>query len=737
MDTPDPAVANWLRLAFDDIAERERSSGGKAIDADALLAFVRDGKRQGRPRRLALDLVEELCPGARKKLLPGWLDDPEFRHDAIEDLLDRVRRDKALPKEKAIETLRTGFRASRDLAQARAVAARLKELGETVSVARHMGFLGDWYVIGPFDAGGGKGFRTAYPPEKKVDLAATHEGQGGKQLTWRRETVAESATGRFPILVDLRKPLGDADDAVAYAWTGFTVPKEQTVEFRGAADDNLTVFVNGVRAFGYEEYQNGVRLDRHRFAVKLRAGVNTVLVKVCQAPANAAPNWEFLLRITDPSGQGVSFPMALGRPGATLRVPGRAGKSAAGHPKGRAAPTIGLLAGALALADWPAWRGPGHDGVSEEKNLPVTWSAKENVRWKAAIPGAGVSAPVVTGDRVLLTSSSGRDGETLHLFCLGAGDGKMRWQRRFFGSEVSEGQYAPGGMAVPTPATDGKRVFALFGTGDLVCLDLDGRPLWIRSLAREYGAFRNRWGMASSPLLLGDLLVVQVDHHGGSYLLGVEAGTGRNRWRTPRDAAVNWTSPVAVRLGEKTFIVAAGTHTLKGYDLATGREQWSLSGLEMQCIPTPVVRGDRLWLAGGADFTSLCVALRADGQGKAAARALWQVKTKGVGIPSPLLLGDHFYYAEDAGWACCLDASTGKQLWRRRLNTKVHASPVAGDGKVYFAGMNGVVTVLRAGAEFAVLARNDVGESIVASPAISGGRLFLRGEKHLFCVGER
>jgi outer membrane protein assembly factor BamB len=311
------------------------------------------------------------------------------------------------------------------------------------------------------------------------------------------------------------------------------------------------------------------------------------------------------------------------------------------------------------------------------------------------------------------------------------------WERRFFGSEVSEGQFAPGGMAVPTPATDGKRVYALFGTGDLVCVDTDGKPVWIRSLATEYGAFRNRWGMASSPLLVGDLLVVQVDHYGKSYLLAVEAATGRNRWRTPRRADVNWTSPVAVRLDERTLLVAAGTRTLKGYDAATGKELWSLGGMHAQCIPTPVVRGDRLWLGCGEHFTSLCVRLRQDKSSKVEVRQEWKATTKGVNIPSPLCLGDYFYYAEDAGFVACLNADTGKPVWRRRLSSGVHASPVAGAGKLYFAGMNGRVTVLRAGPEYKVLARNDVGERIVATPALSHGCIFLRGEKHLFCIGAK
>jgi outer membrane protein assembly factor BamB len=392
-----------------------------------------------------------------------------------------------------------------------------------------------------------------------------------------------------------------------------------------------------------------------------------------------------------------------------------------------------LLALPAALADWPSWRGPGRDGLSEDK-APVAWSATDNVRWKAALPGAGVSAPVVAGGRVFVTSSSGRSHEELHLLCFRAADGRPLWQRKFFGSSTPEGHFPPGGMAVPTPAADAERVYALYGTGDLVCVDADGKPVWIRSLAQEYGTFRNRWGMASSPLLHDGTLFVQVDEWGKSYLLAVEAATGRNRWRVARDAAVNWTSPVALRVGGKTQVVAVGTNTVKGYDAASGRELWSLAGQQTQCIPTPVPRGDRLWLASGEGFTSQCIRLRDEG-GKTTARLEWQVPTKGVGIPSPLCLGDYYYYAEDAGWAVCLRADTGEQVWRRRLSSKVQASPVAAAGRLYFAGTNGTVTVLQAGAEFKVLARNDVGEGIVASPALSGGRIFLRGEKHLFCIG--
>jgi hypothetical protein len=313
MDTPDTVVANWLRTAFDRIADKAAGEGAMGIDTDALLRYIRDPKRQGRARRLALDVVERVRPGTRDGLLPGWTDDPEFRHDAIARALIDLDRDMEVSADQRVAVLRQLFAATRDLPQSRAVAGRLKGLGTPVSVADHFGFLLDWYVIGPFDARGMKGFQTSYPPEQKVDLAASHEGKG-KTVRWKRYRSPETTEGTHVALVNLREPLGDAADAVAYAYTAFEMGQAREIEFRGAADDNLTVWVNGKRVFGFEEYRNGVRLDRHRFRVRLNKGVNTVLVKVCQAPADPAnpePNWEFLLRVCDADGRGLTFKDAL------------------------------------------------------------------------------------------------------------------------------------------------------------------------------------------------------------------------------------------------------------------------------------------------------------------------------------------------------------------------------------------------------------------------------------------
>lgn len=390
-----------------------------------------------------------------------------------------------------------------------------------------------------------------------------------------------------------------------------------------------------------------------------------------------------------------------------------------------------LLATAANGADWPGWRGPGGLGISSEKHLPVQWSAEKNVRWKVPLPGVGASTPVVWGDRVFLTASDGRTSDRLHFLCFDRASGRTLWHTRLFGSAPSEGEYPTGGMAVPTPAADGQRVYAVFGTGDLVALDFDGKPVWIRSLAQEYGAFRNRWGMAASPLLLDNVLVVLVDHWGPSYLLGVDPKTGANRWKTSRRASVNWSSPLAVNLAGGTQIVVTGTNHVNGYDARSGHELWQLPGMQEQCIPSPAARDGTVYAVSGRQGVSLAIDLR-DGQPS----VRWKSKRWAGFIPSPVCYGDQYYLVEDEGFGTCMDAATGKELWRERLGGRYQASPFAGDGKVYFANLDGVVTVIRAGPKFEVLAKNELGENIVGSPAIAHGQLFLRGETHLYCIGE-
>ena len=391
-----------------------------------------------------------------------------------------------------------------------------------------------------------------------------------------------------------------------------------------------------------------------------------------------------------------------------------------------------LILQSRASADnWPGWRGPGNRGVSTESKVPLEWSKTKNVRWKVEVPGAGVSSPVIWDERIFLTASDGRLNDRLHVYCYHRDDGKLLWHTRLFGSAPTD-LYPPGGMAVPTPATDGKLVYVLFGTGELAALDFAGKPVWMRSLAEEYGPFRNRWGMGTSPILVGDTLFVQVDHWSQSYLLAVDAKTGANRWKADRPGSVNWTSPLAVSVKGKLEIVAFGTNFARGYDADKGTELWRVDGMHFQCIPSPVVMGDMVIACSGENT----MAIKLDGSrgDLTKSHVLWKNKKATAFLPSPLLYGEQLYLPGDRNFVSCYDAKSGTLLWKERLGEQFHASPVAAAGRIYIPTKEGNVKVVAAGSEFKLLADNPMGETIIASPAISNGRIYLRGEKHLFCI---
>lgn len=310
MNTKDTVAANWLRTVFEQIAQRELKAG-KKLDATKILVFVKDVRKEGRTRRFALEFIERVQPGAAREVFLDSLDDPEFRYDAVALALEKAKNaSKAGNSLIAVNLFRQAFDKSRDLLQAREAALGLKESKIDVSVGEHLGFLMDWHLIGPFDGKGQQGLKLSYPPEKKVDLNEELDGQNGK-VRWKRFQVKETpptSKDRHQALVNLasKDALGNADDAVAFAYTEFIVDQAMKAELRGAADDNFAVYCNGVKVFAFEEWRNGVRHDRHRIPVELKAGKNSVLVKISQSePPNPEPNWEFMLRVVDATGKGI------------------------------------------------------------------------------------------------------------------------------------------------------------------------------------------------------------------------------------------------------------------------------------------------------------------------------------------------------------------------------------------------------------------------------------------------
>ncbi len=391
-----------------------------------------------------------------------------------------------------------------------------------------------------------------------------------------------------------------------------------------------------------------------------------------------------------------------------------------------------LLASVARAGDWPQFRGPNGSGVSGETGLPIEWAKDKNIRWTVPLPGQGHSNPVIAGGKVFVTASSGFQESRLHVLCLDQGSGKQRWHRRFraTGSTLC---HPKSNMAAPTPVTDGKVVYALFATGDLVALDAEGNLLWYRSLARDYPTLANNVGMAASPVLWKDVLILPLDNAGESFVAGVDVKTGQNRWKAARPREINWVSPLLVAQGDKAQVVIGALAGLSAYDAQTGKKLWTYAGSGFSNTSTPVL-GDGLILAAGGQFTAV-----RPGTEKAGPKLIWQASKLHPNISSPLCYEKRVYALNPPNVLVCANAADGKVLWQQRLADGTYwASPVAADGKIYAVNDAGTATVVQAGDKPKILAKNDLDEAILATPAIAGGCLFLRSDQHVYCVsGDR
>jgi outer membrane protein assembly factor BamB len=384
--------------------------------------------------------------------------------------------------------------------------------------------------------------------------------------------------------------------------------------------------------------------------------------------------------------------------------------------------------------DWPRWRGWEGNAVSRESPFPVSWSLSRGVAWRVPVAGEGSSSPIVWGDAVFLTSSLDHGGRRL-LLCLDRKTGETRWQREVQDPNP-ERTSALAGHAASTPATDGTRVVAFFGNAGVIAWDLEGRELWRRSL----GDFDTELGLASSPLFSQDRVILQCDHDGDrfrsfdSYLIALEAATGRTRWKTERRGLErSWSTPIVVTAGDREELVVCGQDGIRAYDPDTGSALWHSAGPTGWVAPSPVSGMGLLFAGSGKDGPILGV--RPGGAGDPQAdRVVWKEERGGPYVCSPLLYGDLLYIHDEQGHLSCREAKTGKLVYRETLSGKFTASPVGADGKIYITSESGTTFVLRAGREFEVLARNELGEECLASPALSRGALFLRTRRHLACI---
>jgi outer membrane protein assembly factor BamB len=381
-------------------------------------------------------------------------------------------------------------------------------------------------------------------------------------------------------------------------------------------------------------------------------------------------------------------------------------------------------------ADWPQFRGQNGSAVSPETNLPVQWSATEGIRWQVALPGRGLSSPVIAGDRVYVTACTGALQDRLHVVCFDLATGRQLWERQVTatGTTLCHPKTC---MAAPTPAADGKRVFALFATGDLVAFDRDGVLLWYRSLVGDYPTVGNNVGMAASPTIWKDVLLICMENAGESFAAGIDTRTGENRWRIERPRGINWVTPIVIGQGKDAVVVFQGPRDLSAHDPATGKKVWSIADRKFATISSPTF-GDGLIFVAGDKFAAIRPGAAGDKPD-----VVWQSAKHATGYSSPVVYEGKLYTVSSSGVANCSDAATGQHLWAQRLQGKYAASPLAADGKVYLVSEEGVTTVMQAGADAKILDTNPLGETFLASPVAADRALFLRSDQHLWCIGKK
>lgn len=415
---------------------------------------------------------------------------------------------------------------------------------------------------------------------------------------------------------------------------------------------------------------------------------------------------------------------------------------------------------------WPQFRGPQSDGVAEDPNLPETWSLTQNVAWKTEVPGTGWSSPVVSGDRIFVTSviSSNEQEEPKkglyfggnretpppgeHRWMVHAMDwnsGRIVWSREVHRGAPKTSRHLKNSYASETPVTDGERVYAYFGNVGLFCLDRDGKPLWSQS----WGPFQTRygWGTAASPVLHQNRIYIVSDNDEKSFLVALDKKTGKQIWKVDRDEKSNWATPYVWQNEQRTEIITSGTKKVRSYDL-DGRLLWELGGMSSIVIPTPFSKLGLLYVTSGyvGDQTRPVFAIRPGASGDISLKEgatsseyiVWHQPQAGPYNPSPLVYGDYYYTLLDRGFLTCHDAKTGKEVYgKQRIDPAAGAftsSPWAYNGKIFALSEDGDTFVIQAGREYKLLGKNSLDEMCMATPAIAQGSLVIRTASKLYRI---
>ena len=430
-------------------------------------------------------------------------------------------------------------------------------------------------------------------------------------------------------------------------------------------------------------------------------------------------------------------------------------------------------AGAAPDANWPGFRGPSASGIADGQKLPDTWNGATgtNVRWKVAVPGLAHSSPIVWGDRIFVTSaissrsdvtfkpglygegtaSEDRTPQRWVVMALDRSGGKTAWTEVAYEGVPKEKRHIKATYANATPFTDGRYVIAFFGSQGLYALDMNGKKAWSKDLGvLNTGAYdlpEYEWGTASSPIVYKDLVIVQCDTQNESFVMASDIKTGKTVWKTIRKELPSWGTPTIFRPEQGApELVTNASNFIRGYDPDTGAEKWHLGGSSKITAPTPTFARNLVIVASGRAPERPIFAIKPGGSGDitpaagagSSSHVVWTKSGRGSYMPTPLIYGDIVYVLSNAGLFDAYDLATGREIYRQRLEhsgSGFSASPVAADGRIYLSSEDGDIFVVRSGPRFELLAKNPMGEPLMSTPALSGGTMFVRGEKHLFAVG--
>lgn len=410
-------------------------------------------------------------------------------------------------------------------------------------------------------------------------------------------------------------------------------------------------------------------------------------------------------------------------------------------------PLLFLAIASMHGENWPQFRGPNVQGRSSETNLPLKWSATENVAWKTAVPGQAWSSPIVWGDRVFLTSAT-ENGQSCRVLAFHRSQGYIVWEKEVF-RQVPGHKDGRNSFATPTPATDGKRIYACFYDGSFVALEFSGAIVW----TNRGHPFYSQHGLGSSPIVHGDLLIMARDGSGQgegktslgwqvpwdqAYIVALDTETGRERWKGRRGLSrISHGVPAIWEHDGKPELISEAGDVVQGFSLENGERLWSSQVIGEGKAPSTVFGEGLVFAAGGYGGRESIKAFKLIGRGDLGTNNLAWEQRKGMPkVPSMLYVRPYLFAVTDGGVATCLQAATGEIVWQERLGGKFSASPVSAEGHIYFVSDEGVTTIIEAGPAFKVLARNSLGEKVQASPAISQGRIFIRTEKHVFAIGK-